>query len=638
MTNSVTPSRAIALRRRRWRIAAAAAATVLVLGVSLIGFTPRSLTASATQVGVFFAEATPNTVTGQDPKAVTLGVKFSSAVGGVISGIRFYKGPENGGTHVGSLWSTSGKKLATGRFVDETATGWQTVTFSSPVRITRHTYYVASYFAPQGHYSADTGALDHSVRRGSLKIPAGGGVYHYGPKPGFPRNNYENSNYFVDIVFTSDGASAPESTTSPTPAPTPAATPTATPTPTPTATPTSQPVDPGQSSSFALPLIPWEGGSAYWKKFAKPTAAGWSDPSFFPIVSTFNGISSDEEVAYDKSLGFNTYTGMWEGTQYSLFKDNNVFWLGEKLNSSFTSSSTNWVGDSLGDEIDGRYTVADGQAFLRSAVQSYGDDGRFKYTNFTQIVMGTDIKATDAEQFVNGYTDAVSLDMYYYTIPYCSLTPYRDVYLTPVAQSNCRTSSSYGKTLDSLRIRDAADGKLQSLFGVVELVNGGPGGGPFLGNITPGQLKGSVINSIIHEARGIIYFNQSMSGSCASGNIIRETQVQSGFCAAPQVAAAKDVNLQIKSLAPVLNTQSYRYSFGSGLDTMLKVKDGYAYVFAMIDGASAPGKRTFTLPAGVSGRSIEVVGENRTIAASSAGGFTDQFSAEYSYHIYKIKQ
>ena len=328
---------------------------------------------------------------------------------------------------------------------------------------------------------------------------------------------------------------------------------------------------------------------------------------------------------------------MWEGTPYSLFKDNGVYWLGEKLNSTFNDSSTNWVGDSLGDEVDGRFPFADGQAYLQSMVNSYGNDGRFKYTNFTQIVMGTDIPAPIAEKFVNGYTDAVSLDMYWYTIPYCDWRPYRDVYLTPIALSNCRTASSYGKTMDSLRIRDAADGKLQSLWQVVELVNGGPGEGPFLGNVSAGQLKGAVVNSLIHEARGIIYFNQSMSGSCAGGNLIRMTQTNSNSCAASQVAGAKAVNLQIKALAPVLNSQSYKYTFGTGLDSMLKVKDGYAYVFAMVDGSSSPGQRSFTLPAGVTGRSVEVMFENRTIQADSQGGFSDTFAAEYSYHIYKIK-
>ena len=88
-------------------------------------------------------------------------------------------------------------------------------------------------------------------------------------------------------------------------------------------------------------------------------------------------------------------------------------------------------------------------------------------------------------------------------------------------------------------------------------------------------------------------------------------------------------------LAPVINTQSYKYSFGAGLDTMLKTYNGSAYVFSMVDGASTPGSRTFTLPGGITGSQVEVVGENRTIQISG-GKFTDGFASESSYHVYRI--
>jgi hypothetical protein len=390
------------------------------------------------------------------------------------------------------------------------------------------------------------------------------------------------------------------------------------------------------TSVLSLPRIPWEGGSAYWAKFQKPNSVGWTDPNFFPIVATFNGVSSDEEMAYDKSLGFNSYSGMWEGTQYSLFEKNKMFWIGSKLNDTFTDASNYWVGNFVDDEVDGRWAnPAEGQAHLQRLVDQIGNDGRFKYANYTQIVMGTDMLAKDAEKYVNGYTDAVSVDMYYYTIPYCDWTPYRDVYLTPVKQSNCKTASSYGKSMNSLRVRDAVDGKLQPLWQFVELVNGGPGE-RFVRNIEPGQMQGAVMNSIINEARGIVYFNQSMAGPCLGGGLIRVAQYKPNSCASANVEAAKAVNLQIQQLAPVLNSQSYDYSFGPGLDTMLKTNNGSAYVFSMVDGASSPGSRTFTLPAGVTGRNVEVMFEDRTLTANAAGVFTDNFAAEYSYHVYKI--
>jgi hypothetical protein len=393
---------------------------------------------------------------------------------------------------------------------------------------------------------------------------------------------------------------------------------------------------PPGAGELKLPRIPWEGGPAYWKKFSTADAAGWGNPDFFPVAALFDGISSDEEVVYDKGLGINTYIGMSPETPYGLFQDNGVFWIGGKLNSSFTDSSANWVGDFLDDEVDGRFSPAEGQAYLQSIVDGFGHDGRFKYSNFTQIVVGQDMAQSDAEKYVNAYTDVVSLDMYWYTIPYCDHTPYRDVYLTPVKQGNCRTASSYGKMAKSLRMRDSADGKLQPIWQYVENLNGGPGAEAPAVYITPGQLKGAVMNSIINEARGIIYFNQSLSGSCQGGNVFRQSQVTQNFCGAAQVAAAKQVNLQIHELASVINTQSYRYSFGPGLDTMLKTRGGYAYVFAMVDGASAPGSRTFQLPAGVKGSSVEVLNEGRSLPVDGSGGFVDTFAHEYSYHVYKV--
>ncbi|QRK07351.1 DUF4082 domain-containing protein [Archangium violaceum] len=52
-------------------------------------------------------------------------MKFRSSVPGSVTGIRFYKGSSaNAGTHVGSLWSRTGQRLASATFTNETATGW----------------------------------------------------------------------------------------------------------------------------------------------------------------------------------------------------------------------------------------------------------------------------------------------------------------------------------------------------------------------------------------------------------------------------------------------------------------------------------------------------------------------------------
>jgi len=65
----------------------------------------------------------------------------------------FYKSTGNTGTHIGELYATNGTKLASATFTGETATGWQTVSFSSPVAVAANTTYIASYFSSAGNYT-----------------------------------------------------------------------------------------------------------------------------------------------------------------------------------------------------------------------------------------------------------------------------------------------------------------------------------------------------------------------------------------------------------------------------------------------------------------------------------------------------
>ena len=142
-----------------------------------------------------------------DPGPVNLGVKFQSDINGFVSGIRFYKGDTNTGTHVGSLWSSAGALLAQATFTNETASGWQQVDFATPVAINANTVYVASYYAPNGNYAADSGYFASSgVTNGPLTllqdgVSGGNGVYVYSASPSFPNNSFNAGNYWVDVVL-----------------------------------------------------------------------------------------------------------------------------------------------------------------------------------------------------------------------------------------------------------------------------------------------------------------------------------------------------------------------------------------------------------------------------------------------------
>jgi hypothetical protein len=157
---------------------------------------------------VWDAAATPGTPADPDTSAVEVGLKFRSTVAAAVTGVRFYKGSGNTGTHVGHLWSGSGTLLGTVTFSGETGSGWQRATFAAPLPISAGTTYVVSYYAPNGHYADDTGYFATSgVDSTPLRALADGedgfnGVYHYGSGGGFPTNSWQASNYWVDVIVT----------------------------------------------------------------------------------------------------------------------------------------------------------------------------------------------------------------------------------------------------------------------------------------------------------------------------------------------------------------------------------------------------------------------------------------------------
>ena len=180
--------------------------TFKVTATNAIGTGPASTeTAAVTPQETIFGFATPGTVDSGDTSGIELGVKFKSSIHGAVTGIRFYKADTNTGTHIGSLWSQFGTRLATATFTGESASGWQTVTFSAPVTITPDTTYVASYYTPSGHYSVNGPGLASAVSDTPLTALAdstsSNGVYAYGSASGFPSSSYNASNYWVDVLY-----------------------------------------------------------------------------------------------------------------------------------------------------------------------------------------------------------------------------------------------------------------------------------------------------------------------------------------------------------------------------------------------------------------------------------------------------
>ena len=148
-----------------------------------------------------------NIFIGSTSGGVELGMKFQSSVAGTITGVQFYKGSLDTGTHTAELWSSSGQLLATATFTNETASGWQQVTFSTPVAIAANTTYIVSYHTNASNIAYTPNLLSSSVTNGPLTALGNGvsgnnSVYSNGASSFPTLYNGQAGSYWVDVLFT----------------------------------------------------------------------------------------------------------------------------------------------------------------------------------------------------------------------------------------------------------------------------------------------------------------------------------------------------------------------------------------------------------------------------------------------------
>lgn len=388
-----------------------------------------------------------------------------------------------------------------------------------------------------------------------------------------------------------------------------------------------------------LPRIPWGGGPSYWGRWA--STRPWADPSFFPIGVWFESVTRRSDVDLDRAAGINTYLELTDDSDVRLIRDAGMWAVPSKPLPGYGAETVGWL---LTDEVDlwghegsdtwtgkfpGQGEVCRppvdrggmcGYTVLDTLRKRLPRDGRPFYQNLG-FGLDTYIADDNAARFLN-YSDMASMDRYWYTDDgICTNAGAK------VPSGQCHVAASYGASLDRMRYLDSRDGKLTPVFGYVE--DGAPFE-PFTTQITPSQLAGAVMNSLIHEARGIIYFNHNFGGPCISQHVLRDK------CGARIRPMVTTMNQRIRQLAPVLNTQSYRWMFNPNMDTMLKRgPDGSFYVFAMIGRGKSVGTINLTLPPGLSGYRAEVLYENRSVPIVG-GAIADSFPSEYTYHIYRI--
>ncbi len=99
-----------------------------------------------------------------------LGLKISASVDVSITRIRYYRVPEEQGSHTGRLWDADGKETARVAFESETASGWQEAVLPAPVILKAGRQYVVSVNANAAYAATAAGGVGDCSRQDILKI------------------------------------------------------------------------------------------------------------------------------------------------------------------------------------------------------------------------------------------------------------------------------------------------------------------------------------------------------------------------------------------------------------------------------------------------------------------------------------
>jgi len=150
---------------------------------------------------------------------------------------------------------------------------------------------------------------------------------------------------------------------------------------------------------------------------------------------------------------------------------------------------------------------------------------------------------------------------------------------------------------------------------------------------TPHQVRCEVWMSIIHGSKGLIYFVHEWQPKFNESALLSDPEM---------LSAVTTINHQIIGLALVLNSPTIE-GLASVLSdntavpiaTMVKRHNDATYLFA-VNMRGEPTAATFTLQGLEGTGTVEVIGEDRTIA-SGDGVFTDRFAA-WDVHLYRIRQ
>jgi hypothetical protein len=383
-----------------------------------------------------------------------------------------------------------------------------------------------------------------------------------------------------------------------------------------------------------------DGGAEYFAQFSNSLP---SSPAFFPVGVWLESILSQDEIRQDTEAGINVYVDLTADSNLDLLAGEGPFALSSSPSAKDNGAvladepdmwagpgdaawTGNWPGQGPACEpADGRCGFT-----LQQQLSSGVANSKMIYANYGKGVTFWE-SDQEAARFVNEFQDVVSADNYWFTDPnICGLGEGAALVggVRPLMDSECRLAANYGWTVDRLRSLVSPGGS-KPVWAFVEL------GQPFdasTGTTTGPQIRAAVWSSIIHGARGIIYFNHSFGGDCRSFHLLREP------CAQQTRADVSVLNRQLAELAPVLNApfldDAVRHS--DTVHSAVKVHDGALFILTGSAQAAAQ-EELFEIPClAKGGGTVTVLNEDRNIEMEN-GAFRDAFEDGNAVHLYRIE-
>jgi hypothetical protein len=384
-----------------------------------------------------------------------------------------------------------------------------------------------------------------------------------------------------------------------------------------------------------------DGGTGFYGKFRSPLP---TNPSFFPISVWQEGVQDKGDTDKDLDAGINTYLAPTDNSNLSLISAAGMYAISSSPHQDapatagwFLADEADMWGGPGGDTWSGNYpgqgdvcspaSAKCGYSVEQAAIKQFPGDGRLRYSNYGKGVTFWE-STKEAGRFVNDFQDVISVDNYWLTDQNICGASEGGGYFgnRQLSADECHRPSNYGRTVDHVRSLVSPAGS-KPVWNFVEV--GHPGSDNESLTVKPPQVAAAVWSSIIHGARGIVYFNHSFAGPCVSSHALRES------CYTEVRGVVKRVDSQIKALAPVLNAPSADsvVKGSGGVDVSTKWYDGNFYILA---GANQSGAQTatFSMPC-VGDAKVTVLNENRVLTATK-GSFSDAFADANAVHIYRV--